>query len=95
MNSRMKLGMVALAMVFAAAGFAINLAKPVAAAKIPVLLIYGGQDQTLDPELNSRLFIPRFRKAGGDITVIYRAYCGHHPHGVEVNETTIKDFFEK
>ena len=73
----------------------INVFPPIVQARIPVLLIYGGQDQTLDPNLNSRLFVPRFRKAGGDITVIYRAFCGHHPHGVEVDETTIKDFFEK
>ena len=73
----------------------INVFPPVARAKIPVLLIYGGQDQTLNPDLNSRLFIPRFQKAGGDITVVYRELCGHHPHGVEADETTIKDFFEK
>ena len=73
----------------------INIFPPIAQAKIPILLIYGGQDQTLDPDLNSRLFVPRFQRAGGDVTVIYRALCGHHPHGVEVDETTIKDFFEK
>ena len=73
----------------------INIFLPIAQAKIPILLIYGGQDQTLDPNLNSRLLVPRFQKAGGDITVIYRALCGHHPHGIEVDETTIKDFFEK
>ena len=73
----------------------VNIFPPIVQAKIPVLLIYGGQDQTLDPNLNSRLFVPRFQKAGGDITVVYRPYSGHHPHGVELNETTIKDFFEK
>lgn len=73
----------------------INLAKPVAEAKIPILLAYGGADDVLDPRLNSEIFIPRFKAAGGDIRVIYRKAYGHHPHGVEVNETTIKDFFEK
>lgn len=73
----------------------INIFSPIAKAKIPVLLLYGGQDQTLNPNLNSRLFIPRFRKAGGDLTVVERPLYGHHPHGVEVNELTIKAFFEK
>ena len=30
----------------------------------------------------------------GDIKVVKRGMYGHHPHGVEVDETTIKDFFE-
>ena len=73
----------------------INIFPPIVEAKIPVLLLYGGQDGTLDPNLNARLFASRFKKAGGDITVKCRDLYGHHPHGVEVNETTIRDFFEK
>ena len=73
----------------------INLAKPVADAKIPILLAYGGADDVLAPNLNSEIFIPRFKAAGGDIQVIYRKAYGHHPHGFEESETTIKDFFEK
>ena len=73
----------------------INLAKPIADAKIPVLLAYGGADDVLAPNLNSEIFIPRFKAAGGDIQVIYRKAYGHHPHGFEESETTIKDFFEK
>ena len=73
----------------------INLAKPIADAKIPVLLAYGGADDVLEPSLNSEIFIPRFKAAGGDIQVIYRQAYGHHPHGFEESETTIKDFFEK
>ena len=73
----------------------INLAKPVAEANIPILLAYGGADDVLAPRLNSELFIPRFKAAGGDIRVIYRKTYGHHPHGFEESETTIKDFFNK
>ena len=73
----------------------INVFQPIVEAKIPVLLLYGGQDGTLNPNLNARLFASRFRKAGGDITVKCRDLYGHHPHGVEVNETTIRDFFER
>jgi len=73
----------------------INLAADVARAKIPVLLLYGLQDATVPPELNAQLFAARFRKAGGDVTVKCRDLYGHHPHGIEVNETTIWDFFGK
>ena len=73
----------------------INLAKPIADAKIPILLAYGGADDVLAPNLNSDIFSPRFKAACGDIQVIYRKAYGHHPHGFEESETTIKDFFEK
>ena len=71
----------------------INLAQPIAAAKIPVLLRYGGADNVLEPELNSEIFIPRFKAAGGDIRVVYQIAYGHHPHGFEESDTTIADFF--
>ena len=71
----------------------INLAKPIAEAKIPILLAYGGADNVLDPRLNSEIFIPRFKASGGDIQVIYRKAYGHHPHGFEESEMTIIDFF--
>ena len=73
----------------------VNMAAQVAAAKIPVLLLYGGQDQTVDPKDNCELFIPRFKDAGGDIKVVRRYAYGHHPHGVEIDDTSIADFFLK
>jgi len=72
----------------------VNLAKPIAEAGIPVLLAYGGADNVLDPKLNSEIFIPRFKRCGGDIQVIYHALWGHHPHGVEAGDMKIADFFE-
>ena len=71
----------------------VNMAKRIAEAKIPVLLVYGGADDVLDPKLNSEVFIPRFRAAGGKIDVVYRKMYGHHPHGFESDETQIADFF--
>lgn len=65
----------------------VNLAGKIAAAKIPVLLLYGGQDKTVDPQVNSVKFIENFKKAGGDIEVDMRWAYGHHPHGVELDET--------
>ena len=71
----------------------INSAETVAKAGIPVFLVYGGQDQTVDPTLNSQPFIDRFKKAGGNLTVDARPFCGHHPHGFDYeNRRTILDF---
>lgn len=70
----------------------INMVKPIADAKIPILLVYGKADTVLDPRLNSEIFIPRFKKAGGDMRVIVRNLYGHHPHGFEVDETVVEDF---
>lgn len=72
----------------------LNKAETLAATKIPVLLLYGGHDQTCPPDMNSRPFEKRFRAAGGDIKVIERSLFGHHPHGVEESDLTIKEFFE-
>jgi len=71
----------------------INLCDKVAAAKIPVMLLYGGQDATLDPDEHARAFAAKFTAAGGDLAVTERPMYGHHPHGVEVDENTIIDFF--
>lgn len=71
----------------------INMAKPIADANIPILLAYGGADNVLDPKLSSEIYIPRFKAAGGDIKVIYRAMYGHHPHGFEIGEAVVENFF--
>lgn len=67
----------------------VNNAEKIAKAKIPVLLLYGAQDMTVKPELNSLVFIDRFKKAGGSINIIKRAMYGHHPHGVDLDETEL------
>ena len=71
----------------------VNMAKPLANAGIPILLSYGDADTVLDPKLNAELFIPRFKAAGGDLTVIRRPLHGHHPHGLELDDARIVDFF--
>lgn len=73
----------------------INMAHAIADAKIPILLAYGGADNILDPKQNSEVFIPRFKAAGGDITVVYRESYGHHPHGFEESEMIIPNFFSR
>lgn len=58
----------------------VNRAAALAAAKIPVLLLYGIEDTVVIPRYNSIPFIDRFVRAGGDIMVVPRCQ-NHHPHG--------------
>ena len=72
----------------------VNMADRIAAARIPVLLLYGGQDQTVNPAANCELFLARFKAAGGNAQVECRGLFGHHPHGVDPDKTgKIIDFF--
>lgn len=73
----------------------VNLAGRLAKTGIPILLLYGGEDQTVPPELNSEVFIERFKAEGGKINVKRRRLFGHHPHGEERGRTeVITRFFE-
>ena len=73
----------------------VNMAGAVAKAGIPIFLLYGGQDQTVKPELNCEPFVERFKAAGGEIAVRRRFAYGHHPHGEEHGRTDrIADFFD-
>ena len=61
----------------------------------PIFLLYGGQDQTVNPAANCELFVERFKAAGGEIQVENRRLFGHHPHGLDPNKTApIVEFFE-
>ena len=72
----------------------VNKAEAIAAAKIPILLIYGGSDKVVPPDQNRRLFAERFTKAGGELQEIPRNLFGHHPHGLDPDKTQpIVDFF--
>ena len=74
----------------------VNKAERLAAAKIPVLLLYGSEDQTVPAKLNCERFLPRFKAAGGQATFIRRALFGHHPHGLDPDKTRpIVDFFAR
>lgn len=71
----------------------LNMAEALAAARIPVLLLYGGQDATVPPALNCEPFAARLRAAGGEIEVVRRDLFGHHPHGLDPGATApISDF---
>ena len=73
----------------------VNMAEQLAKAEIPIFIVYGGQDTSAPPAVNAIPFIERFKKAGGEhnIETLYREYFGHHPHGFELNDRTVLDFF--
>ena len=74
----------------------VNMAGSLAKHGIPLLLLYGGQDQTVPPALNCEIFEKRFRQAGGEISVCRRDLFGHHPHGTDPDKTScIVDFFNE
>lgn len=68
--------------------------KPVAAAKIPVLHVVGAADQVVPPEYNTFVLERRYRELGGEIEVIVKPGCDHHPHGLD-DPKPILDFFRK
>lgn len=74
----------------------VNRAKPIAEAKIPILLLYGGKDGVVPPAKNCERFAPEFVKYGGELCMEKRWSFGHHPHGVDPVETIrIVNFFQK
>lgn len=71
-----------------------NLA-PIAAAKIPVLIVAGDSDKVVPFEENGGLIESRYKALGGDITVILKPGCDHHPHGLPDDPAPILDFIDK
>ncbi len=58
-----------------------NLA-PLAKAGIPLLHVCGAHDDVVPLEENSGRVAERYRALGGDITLIVKPHCGHHPHSL-------------
>ncbi len=74
----------------------VNMAESIAKSGIPILLLYGRQDQTVPPDLNCEIFVRRFKAAGGTVQIERRECFGHHPHGKDPNKTeSIVDFFSR
>ena len=67
-----------------------NLA-PLAAAKVPLLHVYGEADEVVPWDENTGLVAERYRKLGGSITLIGKPGGKHHPHGLD-DSTPIVNF---
>jgi pimeloyl-ACP methyl ester carboxylesterase len=70
-----------------------NLA-PLAAAKVPLLHVYGDADNVVPWDENTGLIAERYRKLGGSITLIAKPGVGHHPHGLD-DPTPIVEFIAR
>ena len=68
--------------------------EPLAEAGIPLLHICGGADKTVPFEENTAILAKRYRALGGDIALIVKEDCGHHPHSLE-DPKPIVDFILK
>lgn len=64
---------------------------PLAAAKIPLLHVYGDADEVVPWDENTGILADRYRKLGGSITLIVKPGVGHHPHGLD-DPTPIVEF---
>ena len=58
-------------------------AEELAKLNIPVALVAGGADKTVPFDENGLPFAARFRRAGGEIQLIVKPGCDHHPHSLE------------
>ncbi len=70
-----------------------NLA-PLAKAKVPLLHVFGDADDVVPWEENTGLIAERYKKLGGDITLIRKPGIGHHPHGLD-DSTPIIEFIAR
>lgn len=70
-----------------------NLA-PLAKAKVPLLHVYGDADEVVPWDENTGIVAERYRKLGGNITLIAKPGVKHHPHGLE-DSTPIVEFIIK
>lgn len=56
--------------------------EPVAKAKIPILAICGEADRVVPFVENTAILEKRYRELGGEIEVILKPNCDHHPHSL-------------
>jgi len=67
-----------------------NLA-PLAAAKVPLLHVFGDADEVVPWEENTGVVARRYQELGGSITMIRKPGVQHHPHGLD-DSTPIMNF---
>ncbi len=70
-----------------------NLA-PLAAAKVPLLHVFGDADDVVPWDENTGVIAERYEKLGGKIELIRKPGVGHHPHGLD-DSTPIVEFIRK
>jgi len=56
--------------------------EPLAEAHVPILHVYGDADRVVPWRENTAVLAARYRELGGEISLICKPGCGHHPHGM-------------
>lgn len=69
--------------------------QPLAEAKIPILLVAGDSDRVVPFEENGGIIASRYKALGGEVAVILKPGCDHHPHGLPDDPTPILDFIDR
>jgi pimeloyl-ACP methyl ester carboxylesterase len=62
-----------------------------AKAKIPIITVAGDQDDTVPFKENTAVLVEKYKKLGGEITLILKNGVSHHPHSLE-NPKPIVEF---
>jgi pimeloyl-ACP methyl ester carboxylesterase len=68
--------------------------EPIAAAKIPILAICGDADKVVPYNENAGILEERYKKMGGNVSVILKPGGDHHPHSLK-DPQPIVDFLVK
>lgn len=64
--------------------------KPLAKAKIPIIAVAGDSDKTVPYDENLEILAARYKKLRGEIEVIIKEGCDHHPHSLDAPAPIIK-----
>ena len=67
--------------------------EPLIANNIPIIMLYGDADEVVLYAENGKVLEDYYRENGGDMKVICKPGCGHHPHSLE-DPTPIMEFVE-
>jgi pimeloyl-ACP methyl ester carboxylesterase len=67
---------------------------PLAECQVPILHVFGDSDDLVPWQENTGILERRYKHMGGDITLIQKPDCGHHPHGLDDPSPIIKFIVE-
>jgi pimeloyl-ACP methyl ester carboxylesterase len=66
--------------------------KPLADAKVPLLLVYGDADRVVPHRENSEVVYERYKALGGPVERVVKPGKDHHPHGLD-DPRPVAEFF--
>ena len=68
--------------------------QPLIDNSIPIIMLYGNADNVVIYEENGKVLENFYKENGGNIKVIVKSMCEHHPHGLD-DPSIIVDYIEK